>query len=173
MARLSHALFASGSQEWETPQALFDALNAEFDFDVDVCATPANAKCEMFWTKEHNALAQWWDPTRGTWHRVYWMNPPYGRALPKWLKKAHETREAGGTVVALVPSRTGTRWWSQYCADAEVRHIVGRLTFQGADRQCPFYSSVVVFRRILRGQVWYIDRQGREVWPSQLRGDAA
>lgn len=53
-------LFSSKSDEWETPQDVFDALNAEFDFDLDPCATSENHKCDRYFTKEQNGLVQNW-----------------------------------------------------------------------------------------------------------------
>ena len=44
-------MFSSKTDLWETPQTLFEELDAEFHFDVDVCATPENAKCDTYFTK--------------------------------------------------------------------------------------------------------------------------
>ena len=62
MSRLfdSGAMFASSSDEWSTPQELFDELNAEFHFDLDPCATQDNAKCETFYTLQENGLEHSW-----------------------------------------------------------------------------------------------------------------
>ena len=84
--------YMSDSVEWSTPQYLFDALDAEFHFDLDVCATHDNTKCEKYYTKEEDGLARDWSGFR------CWMNPPYGREIGKWIKKASESVKTGGGV---------------------------------------------------------------------------
>ena len=95
-------MFSSAKCEWETPQDTFDALNTEFGFEVDVCALPENAKCASFFSPEMDGLAQ-------VWKGVCWMNPPYGREMPKWIEKAYFSALDGATVVCLLPSRTDTK----------------------------------------------------------------
>lgn len=75
-------------------------------------------------------------------------NPPYGRELPKWVKKAYEeSRKPKTIVVMLIPSRTDTRWFHDYIyGKAEIRFVRGRLKFGGAKNSAPFPSMVVVFR---------------------------
>jgi len=53
-------MFSSKTDLWETPQSFYDELDKEFQFTLDPCATPENAKCEMFFTKEMNGLTQNW-----------------------------------------------------------------------------------------------------------------
>jgi len=125
--------------EWATPQDLFDELNQEFGFTLDVCATSENAKCATFFTKEQNGLIQ-------NWGGVCWMNPPYGRVINDWMKKAWEEHEKGVTVVALVPSRTDTKWFHNYALKGEVRFIKGRLKFGGSKDAAPFPNCIVIFR---------------------------
>lgn len=57
---INDAMFSSNTNEWATPQAFFDELNKEFDFTLDPCATPQNAKCARYFTKEIDGLAQSW-----------------------------------------------------------------------------------------------------------------
>jgi len=78
------------SIEWSTPYELFNRLNKEFDFNLDVCATDTNAKCDMYYTKAENGLEQDWSGYR------CWMNPPYGREIGEWMKKAADTFGGGG-----------------------------------------------------------------------------
>lgn len=132
-------MFSSKTDLWATPQTFFDELNSEFGFDTDVCALASNAKCAKFFTPEVNGLTQ-------AWEGVCWMNPPYGRGIGVWLKKAYESAQQGATVVCLVPSRTDTRWWHDYCMKGEVRFIKGRLKFGGHNNAAPFPSAVVIFR---------------------------
>lgn len=125
--------------EWPTPQWLFDLLNQEFNFTIDVCALPDNAKCTTFYTPEQNGLAQ-------VWRGVCFMNPPYGRGIGEWLAKAKASSEAGATVVCVVPVRTSTAWWGDYvCFASEVRFLTARIKFHDTN-PAPFDSCVVVFR---------------------------
>ena len=130
----------SGSPQvkWSTPQDVFDALNAEFGFTLDVCALPDNAKCERFFTPYDDGLRQQWDG-------VCWCNPPY-RGIEKWMRKAYESSLDGATVVCLVPSRTDTKWFHDYAIKGEIRFIRGRLRFGGAKWNAPFPSAIVIFR---------------------------
>ena len=132
-------MFSSKTDLWETPQDLFDKLNNEFHFTLDVCATPENAKCEEFYTKEQDGLKQPW---KGT----VWCNPPYGRQIGEWVRKAFLASVSGSTVVMLLPARTDTRWFHEYIyGKAEIRFIRGRLKFGGSKNSAPFPSMVVVF----------------------------
>ena len=96
--------FSSRRNNWETPRDLFDKLNEEFNFELDVCATPENAKCKKYYSPEEDGLKE-------EWKGLCWMNPPYGREIGKWIKKAYESALAGATVARLVPARTDTAWW--------------------------------------------------------------
>jgi phage N-6-adenine-methyltransferase len=138
---MSHlrAHFSSQTDLWETPQDLFDQLNQQFHFDLDVCAIPENAKCERFYSPEDDGLAQ-------EWTGVCWLNPPYGRTIGQWLAKANKAVEQGATVVALVPARTDTKWWHDYVAAHEIVFLPGRLRFGGTKHSAPFPSAVVVMR---------------------------
>ena len=132
-------MFSSTTPEWETPQALFDALDCEFSFDLDVCATEANAKCLRYFTPEMNGLIQpWWGQC--------WMNPPYGRQVGAWVEKARHSGEEGARVVCLLPARTDTAWFHDHVMRAqEVRLLRGRLHFGGSETGAPFPSMIVVF----------------------------
>lgn len=137
---VSPVLFKSETVEWETPKDLFANLNREFGFTLDVCATPANAKCARFFTKEEDGLARGWG------NDICWMNPPYGRGIGRWIQKAFRAASYGATVVCLVPARTDTKWWHDYVIDqAEIRFIRGRLKFGQAKNAAPFPSVICVF----------------------------
>jgi phage N-6-adenine-methyltransferase len=125
--------------DWETPPAFFAELDAEFGFTLDACATAATAKCGAFFTPADDALLRSWDG-------VVWMNPPYGRQISAWVEKAFTEAVRGATVVCLLPARTSTAWWHDYCMRGEVRFIRGRLKFVGAPSAAPFPSAVVIFR---------------------------
>lgn len=132
--------FSSKTDDWATPQDFFDKVAERFPFTLDVCATPENAKCEQFFTKEHDGLQQKWEG-------VCWMNPPYGREIGHWVHKAYASSWINGaTVVCLVPARTDTKWWHDYCLKGEIEFIKGRLKFGGSKNSAPFPSALVVFR---------------------------
>mgnify|MGYP001819294722 CR=1 FL=1 len=142
--------FMSEKMDWETPQDLFDELDREFRFEVDVCATEENSKCAAFIDEASDGLDAIWHQIEvmGQIPGVFWMNPPYGREIGKWMKKAYEESQKGCTVVCLVPSRTDTKWWHDYAMKAdEIRYIKGRLKFGGAKNSAPFPSAIVIFRK--------------------------
>jgi site-specific DNA-methyltransferase (adenine-specific) len=148
-------MFSSATDNWETPQALFDELNREFDFEVDLCATPENTKCPSFITPEINSLSAPWGPFFNR-RNVLWCNPPYGREIGSWIRKAAETvqekhSQTGGscTIVMLLPARTDTRWFHDYIygkEGVEVRFLKGRLKFGRSENSAPFPSMIVIFR---------------------------
>jgi site-specific DNA-methyltransferase (adenine-specific) len=140
-------MFSSKTDLWSTPQDLFDKLNEEFNFNVDVCATKENTKCGTYYTKEDDSLSLPWSHPSTT---AAWMNPPYGREIGKWVKKAYETSLLGTLVVCLLPARTDTAWWHDYCMKGEVRFLRGRLKFGGHSNSAPFPSAIVVFRPLLK-----------------------
>lgn len=129
---------SSATCEWETPVELFDKLNDIYGFEIDVCATRENAKCPKFFTKEDDGLKQ-------DWYGCCWMNPPYGREIGKWMKKAYEEGQKDATVVCLVPARTDTAWWHDYAMQGDVQFIRGRIKFGKVKNGAPFPSALVVF----------------------------
>ena len=133
--------FSSATDLWSTPQAFFDSLHAEFGFSVDVCATKENAKCKFYFSPSMDGLTH-------PWKGVCWMNPPYGREIGKWVRKAYESALGGATVVCLLPARTDTAWWHDYAIKGEVRFLRGRLKFGGQKNSAPFPSAVVIFRNV-------------------------
>lgn len=139
---ISPALFSSATAKWETPRGFFEKLDAEFGFTLDVCARLENAKCARHFTPEEDGLRQSWAP------EICYMNPPYGREIGKWVRKAFLEAQKGAVVVCLLPARTDTAWWHDYVMRAaEIRFVRGRLKFGGAANGAPFPSCVVVFRQ--------------------------
>jgi phage N-6-adenine-methyltransferase len=132
--------YSSTSDEWATPQDFFDEVDAEFGFELDVCALPSSAKCARYFSPDDDGLAQ-------EWAGACWMNPPYGSEIGRWVAKAHESADAGATVVCLVPARVDTAWWWDHCRYGEIRFLRGRLKFGGSDTSAPFPSAVVIFGR--------------------------
>lgn len=135
-------MFSSKTDLWETPQELFDELNHEFHFTLDVCALPENAKCSVYYTPQQDGLSK-------PWNGVIWCNPPYGKGVGEWVRKALFASIGGATVVMLLPARTDTRWFHEYIyGKAEIRFIKGRLKFGGSKNSAPFPSMIVVFRPV-------------------------
>ncbi len=144
---VSKVLFSSQKTQWETPGWLFNELDREFGFNLDVCATEENAKCAMYFSPEDDGLSQDWMGL------TCFMNPPYGRGIGEWIKKAYEENLKGATVVCLLPARTDTRWFHNYIyGKAEIRFLRGRLKFVGAKNSAPFPSMVTVSRRVNHAQ---------------------
>ena len=136
--------FSSAKQDWETPWPFFRHMEEKYGpFMLDVCATPANAKCKRFYTRKENGLLQ-------PWFGKSWMNPPYGREIRAWVKKAsEEVRKNAEQVVCLLPARTDTAWWHEY-VERHAHHISfirGRITFAGARHAAPFPSVLVIFKK--------------------------
>jgi len=138
--RTDHYHKQAETMEWETPQELFDDLNSEFSFDLDVCASDGMQKVDTYFNPEKDGLSQ-------EWSGVCWMNPPYGREIKKWMKKAYEESQKGATVVCLVPARTDSGWWHDYAMKGEIRFIRGRIKFVGAKHNAPFPSAVIILRK--------------------------
>ena len=138
---MNNVHFSSQSNEWETPQDFFNKLDKEFLFELDVCATKENTKCNRWFEIQDDGLSKSWD------NKNVWCNPPYGREIGKWVKKASETR--GGIVVMLIPARTDTKYFHEYIynkKNVEIRFIKGRLKFGGHQNSVPFPSMVVIFK---------------------------
>lgn len=137
----TEVMFTSNTDNWATPQETFDALDAEFHFTLDPCADHQNHKCSLYYTKEDDGLSKNWGG-----HKAF-VNPPYGKDLKTWVKKAYEEGHKENTlVVMLIPARTDTNYFHDYILNrAEIRFIKSRLHFGGKDR-APFPSMVVIFR---------------------------
>jgi site-specific DNA-methyltransferase (adenine-specific) len=140
---INKGLLTSNSAEWSTPQALFDRLNAKFHFTLDPCSTHENAKCVRHFTRAENGLIKPWQGER------VFMNPPYGREIIAWARKAFfEARDNDALVVGLLPARTDTEWFHQYIynlPNVRIEFLRGRLKFSGAKNSAPFPSMLVVW----------------------------
>jgi phage N-6-adenine-methyltransferase len=136
-----------GDKGWETPPELFRDLDEEFAFDLDPCCVPETAKCPRYFTPEDDGLSR-------AWAGMVYMNPPYGREILAWVRKAHEEAISGrAVVVALLPARTDTGWFHDYCLPHEIRFIRKRVRFVGGVSYAPFPSIIVVFRGGVRHAV--------------------
>lgn len=139
------AAMTSNKDDWETPQKLFDQLNEEFHFTLDAASSDQNAKCEHHYTASNSGLEHSWEG------ETVFCNPPYGRNIGDWIRKASQEASKPDTlVVLLVPARTDTRWFQNHILPrAEVRFLPGRLKYEvngQAGEAAPFPSMIVVMR---------------------------
>ena len=140
-------LFSSGNDSWATPKSVFADLNLEFKFDFDPCPLNRSPKLSntLFDSEEDT------EPFNGLtsdWGKSNFVNPPYSD-IGAWMQKAIGEYNKGKTVVMLVPSRTDTKWFHQYCLPnaKEIRFCAGRLKFGGSKNNAPFPSMVVIFQK--------------------------
>lgn len=142
---MNQALLSSKNMNWCTPQDFFDRLDLEFGFVLDAAATNETAKCQRYYTPETDGLAQSWQCDGAV-----FCNPPYGRQLGKWVRKAWQEAQTGQTIVLLIPARTDTAYFHDFIyGKAEIRFLRGRLHFTdeagNAGGRAPFPSMVVVY----------------------------
>lgn len=135
---MTNVHFSSKTDLWATPQEFFKKYNEVYQFELDVCANSENSKCSKFFSIQDDGLSK-------TWTGTCWMNPPYGKEIIHWMKKAYESSLQGACVVCLVPARTDTKWWHEYAMKGDIEFIRGRLKFGGSKNSAPFPSAVVVF----------------------------
>lgn len=134
---MNRVLFSSLVIDWPTPFFIYEKLNREFKFNFDPCPLFAQ-----------------FDGLTVEWGTSNFVNPPYGRSLCTWLQKGYQESQAGKKVVFLLPARTDTRWFHEFCLKAsEIRFIKGRLKFGSAKYNAPFPSMVVVFSNTTNNQV--------------------
>lgn len=145
---IAKALYSSRSEEWQTPPEVYDALDREFNFTLDAAASAENAKAPFYYDKQADALKHSWKREDGG---AVFVNPPYGKQIRKWVRKAYEESLKGQTVVMLIHALTDTAWfhdWVYY--KAEIRFLRSRLCFlnEFGEKQsrAPFPSMIVVYR---------------------------
>lgn len=157
MKAKNNGRYNGNGRDWETPPELFAALDAEFNFTLDPCCTSSTAKCPKFYTEVENGLAQDW----GT-ERVF-MNPPYGREVYAWTRKARESAKQGALVVGLLPASTDLAWWHDdivgHVQPRDIRYLRGRVRFLtgGPYRASGFFASVIAIWRpcaVIRCPAW-------------------
>lgn len=116
---------------WSTDPVIFNALDREFNFSLDAAANDNNHKCDLYFTKENNALDEdWFFSMRYKPNKNAWVNPPYGKGyIKKFMEKAIEQKEKGVTTVLLVPSTLDAQWLP-ISEISEIRIVTGgRLSF--------------------------------------------
>lgn len=119
---------SSGNTEFGTPDYIFNPLNEEFHFGFDLAATARSTKVpDRFWTKDDDALSRDWPRDMG-W---LWLNPPYSRAVRKWIQKAYEEARKGSPNVVLINANTESQWYQHIAVPHahEIRHLEHRIAF--------------------------------------------
>lgn len=137
-----HKKFLSKSHVWKTPKYLFDIIDKEFNIDLDPCTTNNNLNCEYHFTEKEDGLKQDWKGLTA------YINPPYGKDLQKWVKKAYEEWQKGSTVIMLLQTtRTNTKWFHKYINNkAEIRFLDHRIKFDGAEDYIPTPYMFVIWK---------------------------
>lgn len=140
----NHGVMSSVRHDWATPRQLFQMLDREFTFYLDVCSSGGNRTGTPTWySYPQDALQLPWNRGFGN----VWVNPPYGRETVEWVKKALVESAPNCVVVMLLPARTDTIWFHKYCLKGEIRFLQGRLCFDDNPRKrAPFPSMIVIFR---------------------------
>jgi hypothetical protein len=129
---LSRVIFSSQSDHWYTPESVYKALDDEFKFTFDPCPLQSTV-----------------DGSKIEWNGRVYCNPPYSK-IDEFLKRGlyHLANGECELLVYLIPSRTDTKWFHEYCLKAEeIRFIKGRLKFGGSKNSAPFPSMLVIFKR--------------------------
>jgi len=143
--------FKSDKIEYSTPIKLFNFINKEFNFNLDVCASPENYKCKKYFTLELDGLKQ-------DWNGICWMNPPFNKDLKKWVLKAYsESKKNNSIVCCLIPVRSNTIWWKDVCLETEIRFIIGEVNFNDLERGLWLPMCFMIFGTNKKGQFSYID----------------
>lgn len=135
-------MVSSKSNEWATPDNLFNELDRTFSFTLDPCSTDQNAKCKKHYTIDDDGLSKSWQ------NEVVFMNPPYGGHTRDWLQKAEDERHNGAVTVCLIVSATDRTYWHDIIDKSadEIWFMRGRVKFGGKKTTAPFASAVVIFR---------------------------
>ena len=144
---MTPGLTSTGNIVAETPKYLFDRISSIFNFSLDACALPENAKCENYYTPKDDGLSK-------PWRGGVWCNPPYGREISSWVRKAYEEsqKEYNSFVLMLLPARTDTKWWWEYVqGKATLFFIKGRVKFGDHNVGAPFPSVLALYMKEIKG----------------------
>lgn len=159
-------LLSSNNMNWETPKNIIELAKSIVGIDqftLDCCAKDSSvAKGSYYFSPEDDGLKQ-------KWYGTVWNNPPYGRNIIKWIKKSYEESLTGVEVICLIPARTDTVYFHDYCAKfAQVYLIKGRITFEinkspvcdknGHPMPAPFPSMFVHFKNGLEPKIKVISQ---------------
>lgn len=143
---------SSETDQWFTPQDVFDCIRFQFDIgtvDFDFAADPYNAKAARYYTEDDDALTQEWEAETG------WLNPPYGRIIGDFTDKAVASVEDGQVrrLILLVPARTDTKWFQRIVNSPVCDHVLfikGRIKFESPTtdelNSAPFPSAAILLK---------------------------
>lgn len=106
--------FKSDKQDWETPRNFYQVVAGDFDISADLAATAETCKHPTFISPEQDSLKSSWKEWVRPRKSYGWLNPPYGRELPKWVEKAYKEWKSGVSSVLLLPARPDTKYWHKY-----------------------------------------------------------
>lgn len=135
--------------DYSTPQWLFDILDQVFNFETDLAADKNNKKCNEYLDEELNSLEREWGFDGWS-----WLNPPYGRKIGEWIKKAYEEHIKGSDICMLIPARTDTNYFHKYITKSKaILLLKGRLKFGNEKNSAPFPSMLVFFGNITEFQI--------------------
>ena len=128
------------SNDVATPKSLYDILNAEFKFDFDPCPF-----C-------HDISK--WNGLEIDWKKSNFVNPPYGKEISKWTKKAIVEMRKGNSSVFLITARTSSKYWMEtiYRYAKEIRFLKTGVFFEGFDQKCPLPLAIIVY-----DSKWFLD----------------
>lgn len=131
-------LLSSDRTDWETPTVVLDLVRRVAPIALDPCTTDKNPTgAKRYYTPAGNGLQQHWVALDG----LIYVNPPYGREIGKWTLACAGAGANGNELIALLPSRTDTKWWRLSVERADsLCFWSGRLTFAGAPDPAPFPS---------------------------------
>jgi phage N-6-adenine-methyltransferase len=159
---ISKSLYTRGSDEYETPKALFDYLNTIFEFELDPCAKPSieaqkRIKTRVQWTEDDNSLDGEWE------NLSTFVNPPYSK-ISKWIDKVldeydrrllayanpSKSNYKPKPIVLLVPARIDTKWFHKIAKYSFTKVILlkGRLKFNNSKNSSPFPSCLIILSSV-------------------------
>ncbi len=143
---------------YETPQWLFDGLNKEFNFTLDLACTEENKKCP------HGLTFPEYDSLKMDWHKLtdgwMWLNPPYSPLKP-WIQKAQQESRKGAKIVVLCPPHVSTRYFSEI-PPAQIRFILGRVPFvlNGEEQKGNTSDScLLIYGPPVKPDIIYVERE--------------
>lgn len=135
-------MFSSNFDSWTTPKDLFFSLDSKYHFTIDLCASDINHLCNRYYTINDSCLDHSWQD------EVCFINPPYSRYMYKFVSKCYLEHLGNSKIVLLVPARTDTKWFHEFCYNKKgvrIEFIKGRLKFGDGSSSAPFPSMLVYF----------------------------
>lgn len=170
---MGKAVKVSENNSWGTPDEIFEYFDAIYNFKFDLAASEQNKKCSEFFSEKDNSLIQ-------DWHRIngwLWLNPPYGRNLKLWIKKAHEEMEKGAMICMLIPASVGTLYWHEYIINRvnKIYFFKGRIQFITQDNKkmagAMYDSALVEFQKVQSKRTIIESASLKDIYEHQSKGN--